>query len=139
MQVSYDKENDVLALSTGQIQHDGASLYDHVGVAVLFGTDGGRDIVGVEVMSASYWFSKGYDENEDTWLLGDKTHKLGMTTTDGDFVGYWQPYEYAPDEIPDPIGVEIKRLSMHVPAHIRKVLRNAYQARRGKFETIHSS
>ena len=139
MQVSYDKENDVLALSTGQIQHDGASLYDYVGVAVLFGTDGGRDIVGVEVMSASYWFSKGYNENEDTWLLGDKTDKVGMITTDGDFVGYWQPYEYAPDEVPDPIGVEIKCLSKHVPGRIRKVLRNAYLTRRGDFERIHSS
>ena len=139
MQVSYDKENDILALSTGQIQHDGASLYDYVGVAVLLGTDGGRDIIGVEVMSASYWFSKGYNENEDTWLLGDKTDKFGMITTDGDFVGYWQPYEYAPDEVPDPIGVEIKRLSEHVPGRIRKVLRNAYQTRRGDIERIHSS
>ena len=138
MQVSYDKENDVLALSTGQIQNDGASLYDYVGVAVLFGTDGGRDIVGVEVMSASYWFSKGYDEDEDTWLLGDETDKIGMITTCGDFVGYWQPYEYSPGEVPDPIGVEIKHVSKHVPACIRKALRNAYQARRSKLETTHS-
>ncbi len=139
MQVSYDKENDVLAISTGQIQHDGASLYDHVGVAVLFGTDGGQDIIGVEAMSASYWFCKGYDEDEDTWLLGNKTDNLGMITTDGDFVGYWQPYEHSPDEVPDPIGVEIKHLSKHVPARIRKALRDAYRARRGEFEGIRSS
>ena len=139
MQVSYDKENDVLALSTGHTQHDGASLYDHVGVAVLFGTDGGQDIIGVEAMSASYWFCKSYDEDEDTWLLGNKTDNLGMITTDGDFVGYWQPYEYAPDEVPDPIGVEIKHLSKHVPARIRKALRDAYRARQGDLERTRSS
>lgn len=139
MQVSYDKENDILAISTGQVQHDGASLYDYVGIAVLFGTDGGRDIIGVEVMSASYWLSKGYDEDEDTWLLGDKIDNLGMITTDGDFVGYWQPYEYAPDEVPDPIGVEIKHLSKHVPARIRKALRDAYQTRQGNLERVRSS
>ena len=139
MQVSYDKENDILALSTGQIQHDGASLYDHVGVAVLFGTDGGRDIIGVEVMSAGYWFCRDYDEDEDTWLLGDRTDSLGMTTTDGDFVGYWQPYKYAPDEVPDPIGVEIMHVSEHVPEHIRKALRDAYRTRQGDLERIRSS
>ena len=62
-----------------------------------------------------------------------------MITTDGDFVGYWQPYEHAPDEVPDPIGVEIKHLSKHVPARIRKALRDAYRARRGEFEGIRSS
>ena len=139
MQVSYDKENDILALSTGQIQHDGASLYDYVGVAVLFGTDGGRDIIGVEVMSASYWFSKDYDEDEDSWLLGDKTNNLGMVTTDGDFVGYWQPYEYAPDDVPDPIGLEIKHVSKHVPERVRKALRDSYQSRQGDLERIRSS
>ena len=139
MRVSYDKENDILAISTGQVQHDGASLYDYVGIAVLFGTDGGCDIIGVEVMSASYWLSKGYDEDEDTWLLGDKIDNLGMITTDGDFVGYWQPHEYAPDEVPDPIGVEIKHLSKHVPARIRKALRDAYQTRQGNLERVRSS
>ena len=139
MQAMYDKQDDLIYLSYGVRAEDGASLYDYVGVAALFGTEGGRDIIGVEIMSASYWFSKGYDEDKDTWLLGDRTDNLGMITTDGDFVGYWQPYEYAPHEVPDPIGVEIKQLSKHVPRRVRKALRDAYQSRRGDFEGIRSS
>ena len=121
MRVSYDKENDILALSTGQIQRDGASLYDYADVAVLFGTDGGRDIVGVEMMAASHWFSKGYNKEKDTWLLGDSTDNPDMITVDGDFVGYWQPYEADPRDVPDPIGVAVRRASIHMAEVSKKM------------------
>ena len=124
MRVSYDEENDILALSTGQVQRDGASLYDYTDVAALFGTDGGRDIVGVEMMAASHWFSKGYDKEKDTWLLGNSTDNPDMITVDGDFVGYWQPYDADPCEVPDPIGVAVMRASAHLGKVSEKVFAN---------------
>ena len=114
MRVSYDKEHDILALSTGQPQLDGASLYDYVGAAVLFGTDGGQDIVGVETMAASYWFGKGYDSETDTWVLGDTTEDTKMITEDGDFIGYWKSDEVDAAEVPDVIGVAIRNVSKHL-------------------------
>ena len=128
MRVSYDKENDILALSTGQVQRDGASLYDYTDVAVLFGTDGGRDIVGVEMMAASHWFSKGYDKENDTLLLGDSTDNPDMITVDGDFVGYWQPYKADPADVPDPIGVAVRQASIHLAKVSEKMFANVVKA-----------
>ena len=118
MRHSYDEEFDILSLSTGQPQLDGASLLDYMDIAAMFGTDGGQDIVGVEVMGASYWFRKGYDKEKDTWLLGDTTDNPKMITVDDDFVGYWQPDEDLPNEVPDPIGVVVHNASKHIPATV---------------------
>ena len=65
----------------------------------------------VTIMGAASWFNKGFDEASDKWLIGDTTDDLEMVTINGDFVGYWQPDRYDPNEVPDPIGVEIKHVA----------------------------
>ena len=121
MRVTYEEQDDILDFSTGVHTVDGSSIEEDVGVILHFGTDGGTDVVALTVMGASYWFRKGYDETSDTWLLGDTTSDPSLITKDGDFVGYWKPDEYDPDELPDPIGVEIKHASKHL-AGIRRQL-----------------
>ena len=114
MKVIYEKQDDLFDISRDVRIYDGASIDEDPGVVLHFGTDGGRDIVAVTVMGASYWFKKGYDETSDTWLLGDKTSDPSLITKDGDFVGYWKLDEFDPDELPDPIGVEIRHASKHL-------------------------
>ena len=121
MKVTYEEQDDILDFSTGVHTVDGASIEEDPGVVLHFGTDGGTDVVALTVMGASYWFKKGYDETSDTWLLGDTTSDPSLITKDGDFVGYWKPDEYDPDELPDPIGVEIKYASKHL-AGVRRQL-----------------
>ena len=139
MKAIYEKQDDLLYLSYGMCVKDGASLEDDPGVMLDLGTDGGCDIVAVTIMGASSWFKRGFDEASDKWLIGDTTDNLEMVTTDGDFVGYWQPDKYDPNESADPIGLEIKHVSKHVPGSIRKALREAYQAKQADLERIHSS
>lgn len=114
MKVTYEEQDDILDLSTGVHTVDASSIEEDVGVVLHFGTDGGCDIVAVTIMGASYWFRKGYDEMSDTWLLGDTTSDPSLITKDSDFIGYWKPDEFGPDELPDPIGVEIKHASKHL-------------------------
>lgn len=114
MKVAYDKQHDLLDLSTGVHIIDGSSIEEDVGVVLHFGTDGGCDIVAVSIMGASYWFKRGYDEASDTWLLGDTTSDPSLITNDGDFIGYWKPDEFDPDELPDPIGIKINHASKHL-------------------------
>ena len=121
MKVAYDRQHDLLDFSTGVHTVEGASIEDDPGVVLHFGTDEGTDVVALTVMGASYWFRKGYDEASDTWLLGDTTSDPSLITKDGDFVSYWKPDEYDPDELPDPIGVEIKHVSKHL-AGVRRQL-----------------
>lgn len=139
MKAIYEKQDDLLYLSYGERAKDGASLEADSGVMLDIGTDDGCDIVAITIMGASSWFDKGFNEASDKWLIGDMTDDLEMVTINGDFVGHWQPDRYDPSEAPDPIGVEIRHVSKHVPARIRKALRDAYQARHGAFEKIHSS
>ena len=39
-----------------------------------------------------------------------------MITENGDFVGYWQPYEDEPDAFMDPVGVLLRNASKHLAA-----------------------
>lgn len=139
MKVMYEEQDDLIYLSYGVCVKDGASLKEDPGVMLDLGTSGGCDIVAVTIMGAASWFNKGFDEASDKWLIGDTTGDLEMVTANGDFVGYWQPDMYDSDEVPDPIGVEIKHVSEHVPGHIRKALRDAYHTRQGGLERIRSS
>lgn len=139
MKAIYEKQDDLLYLSCGVRAKDGSSLEDDSGVMLDLGTDGGCDIVAVTIMGASSWFNRGFDEASDKWLIGSTTDAPGMVTVNGDFVGYWQPDIYDPDEVPDPIGVEIKHVSEHVPGHVRKALRDAYRTKQGDLEGIRSS
>ena len=127
MKAIYEKQDDLLYLSYGVRAKDGASLEDDPGVMLDLGADGGCDIVALTIMGASSWFDKGYDEVSDKWLIGSTTDVPGMVTVNGDFVGYWQPDRYDLDEVPDPIGVEIRHVTKNVSEHIHKALLDACQ------------
>ena len=53
LKVDYYPEDDILRSSTGQKAMDGATLWDAVNVEVDIGTDGGHDVVGFSILSAS--------------------------------------------------------------------------------------
>ena len=53
LKVDYYPDDDILRISTGQKAMDGATLWDAVNVEVDIGTDGGHDIVGFSILSAS--------------------------------------------------------------------------------------
>ena len=118
MRVIYDREANVLRIITDTPAATAASLLDDPGVAVELATDDGHDIVGLIVMGASAYIPLGesYDAAYDTLLLGRKTTTSGMITENGDFVGYWQPYEDEPDAFMDPVGVLLRNASKHLAA-----------------------
>ena len=122
MKVTYEEQDDLFDISKGSHICDGADLRDYNGVILHFGTDGGRDIVAVTVMGASYWFKKGYDETSDTWLLGDTNEEQSKVTTDDDFIGYW-PLEDEYEDSPIPIGFALLNASKHLASvrhHLEK-------------------
>lgn len=128
MKVSYDRQHDILDISEGP-SVDGSSIEYDPGVAVHFGTEGGRDIVAATVMGASSWFKKGYDETSDTWLLGDTVEEHSKVTTDGDFIGYW-PLEDEDKELPVPIGFALMNASKHLASvrhHLEEPVKAANQ------------
>ena len=47
-------------------------------------------------------------------MLGRTTDNPESITESGDFVGYWGPDQYFPDEYEVPIGVALKRASVHL-------------------------
>ena len=118
MRVIYDREANVLRIITDTPAATAASLLDDPGVAVELATDDGHDIVGLILMGASAYIPPGesYDAASDTLLLGRKTTTSGMITENGDFVGYWQPYEDEPDAFMDPVGVLLRNASKHLAA-----------------------
>ena len=116
MKAEYDKEADVLNLSTGVKAATSASLLDDPDIVVDLAAPHGHDIVGLSVMWASAYvhLKKGYDAETDTLLLGAKTDSPGSITKTGDFVGYWQAYEDDPDGFMDPVGVAVRHASKHL-------------------------
>ena len=128
MKVSYDRQHDILDISEGP-SVDGSSIEHDPGVAVHFGTDGGRDIVAATVMGASSWFKKGYDESSDTWLFGDTDQEHSRVTTDGDFLGYW-PLVDEDKDFPVPIGFALRNASKHLASvrhHLEKTVQPTKQ------------
>ena len=118
MLVSYDQQANVLRVTTDTPAATAASLLDDPGVAVELATADGHDIVGLIVMGASAYipFSKSYNAETDTLLIGRKTGDPKLTTENGDIVGYWEVDEDDTDGFRDPIGVAIKHASKHFAA-----------------------
>ena len=118
MRVYYDKEADVLLVRTSVQSATSASLLHDPDIVVDLSEPEGHDIVGLSVMWASGYLplKKGYDPEADTLLLGLQTTSPGMITENGDFVGYWQPYEDEPDGFMDPVGVLLRNASKHLAA-----------------------
>ncbi len=119
MRVSYDQEVDALRITTGTPEAISESLWDdeHHDIVVDLAAEDSCDIVGLDVMWASAYLplgKKGYDAESDTLLMGRTTSEPELITKNGDLVGYWQVDEDNPDGILNPIGVAIKRASVHL-------------------------
>ena len=125
MQVSYDKEGNVLHVTTEAPKATAASLLDDPGIAVELVAWNGHEIVGVIVMGASVYIplGLGYDSETDTLIMGTKTSDPALVTETGDFVGYWQVDEENPDGARDPIGVALKCASKHLAEVLAEVRR----------------
>ena len=140
LKVDYYPDDDILRISTGQKAMDGATLWDAVNVEVDIGTDGGHDIVGFSILSASAsvcpyfalahtrWLhqaGKGnpvasYDKETDTLTLGVSASDPSHRTADGGcIVGHWKPGEADGEDYWDIIGVSLKEASKHLAPHFR--------------------
>ena len=119
MRVRYHREVDALRITTGTPEAVSESLWDteHHDIVVDLVEEDSCDIVGLDVMWASAYLplgKKGYDAESDTLLMGRATSEPELITKNGDLVGYWQVDEDNPDGILNPIGVAIKRASVHL-------------------------
>ncbi|MCY4651927.1 MAG: DUF2283 domain-containing protein [Dehalococcoidia bacterium] len=117
MWVLYDQQVDVLRIMTDTPEAICASLlYDH-NIAVSLATEDGHDIVGLEILGASAFIplgNRGYDAETDTLTMGRTTGDPDLITENGDLVAYWQVDEEYPDRFRDPVGVAIRRASVHL-------------------------
>ena len=126
MKVKYYHTDDLLYIDTGTPDAVSASLLDASGIVLHLATKDGYDIVGVTVMGASAYLplgNGGYDVETDTLLMGRSTSDPEHITENGDIIGYWQLDEYDPsDGYRDPIGVAIRRASVHLAAVSAKLV-----------------
>ena len=122
--VYYDDEVDALRITTDAFRiaadkDEGTSppLWYNDDIVVDLATEDGHDIVGLGVLCASLYLPlgrKGYDAETDTLLMGDSTSDPVLITENDDFIGYWKVDEDYPDGFLDPIGVAVKRASVHL-------------------------
>ncbi len=125
MRVRYDPEVDALRVTTETPEVVCESLWDpeYHDVVVDLATEDGLDIVGLDVMWASTYLplgKRGYDAETDTLLMGRATTEPELISENGDIIGYWEMDEDEPDECLNPIGVAIKRASVHLGKVIPK-------------------
>ena len=119
MRVDYDRDANVLHVTTETPAATAASLLDEPSVAVELAAEDGHDIVGIIVMGASAYLPlpkdcKEYCVETDTLFIGEKAIDPNLVTRNGDIVGYWRKDEDDPDGFRDPIGVAIERASRHL-------------------------
>lgn len=119
MRVRYDPEVDALRITTDTPGVVSASLWDpeYDSVAVDLATDDGCEIVGLDVIWASTYLplgKNGYDADTDTLTMGKTTTDPELITENGDLIGYWHADRHEPGGYRDPIGVAIKRASVHL-------------------------
>ena len=117
MRVSYDEKDDVPHMTTGQRAATCAGLLSATDdVALELATSDGHDVIGIIAVGASGYFSpwKGYDAERDILTIGKTTDDPDLITENGDFVGYWQTDEEEPDGFRHPVGVAIRRASVHL-------------------------
>ena len=115
--VHYDSEIDALRVATDRDGDTSDSLWHNGDIVVDLATEEGLDIVGLGVLCASSYLplgKKGYDADTDTLLMGYSTPDPALITENGDFIGYWQVDEADPDGFRYPIGVVVKRASVHL-------------------------
>ena len=117
MRIIYDREVNVLRVITETPDAVSASLLYDPGIAIDLATEEGHEIVGITVMGASAFIPLGnrrYDADTDTLTMGRTTGDPDLITENGDLVAYWQVDEEDPDGFRDPIGVAIRRASVHL-------------------------
>ena len=122
--VYYDDEVDALRITTDAFRiaadkDEGTSppLWYNDDIVVDLATEDGHDIVGLGILCASLYLplgKKGYDAETDTLLMGDSTSDPALITENGDFIGYWKVDEDYSDGFLYPIGVVVKRASVHL-------------------------
>ena len=89
---------------------------------VFYGTPDGYDIVTLEVLGGSAVLPLGkiaYDSEADTLTLGETTDDPGRIFENADFVGYWAVTPKFPGKRMDPIGVSLRRTSVHLAPTLR--------------------
>ena len=133
MRVRYDREVDALRITTGTPEAISESLWDteHHEIVVDLAAEDSCDIVGLDVMWASVYLplgKRGYDPESDTLLMGRATSEPELITKNGDIFGYWQMDDDNPDGIPNPIGVAIKRASVHLASVSEEMSANLVSA-----------
>ena len=131
MRVRYDHEFDVLSIMTDTPEAICASLLDGPHIAVSLATEDGHDVVGVEIMGASAYLplgNSGYDAETDTLTMGRTADDPELVTRNCDLIGYWQVDECDADGFRDPIGVAIKRASVHLASASAKMSDNLVNA-----------
>ncbi len=117
MRIIYDHEVNVLRVITETPDAVSASLLDDPGIAIDLATEEGHEIVGITVMGASAYIplgNRGYDAKTDTLTMGQTTDDPDLITENGDLIAYWQVDEEHPEGFRDPIGVAVRRASVHL-------------------------
>ena len=127
MKAKYYEGDDLLWLTDGASGKDGSTLPDEALVGVEFPDAESREITGLEVISASHYFTSGYNPDADIWTLGN-VKGADLIEEHGDFVGYWQEYRFDDGDIElSLIGVELRKASKHIPSSVRKALRRKHR------------
>ena len=117
MRIVCDHEANVLRVISDTPDAVSASLIDDPGIAIELATEEGHEIVGFTVMGATAFLplgNRGYDAETDTLTMGRTTGDPNLITENSDLVAYWQVDEEEPDGFRDPIGIAIRRASVHL-------------------------
>ena len=126
MKAKYYEGDDLLWLTDGASGKDGSTLPDEALVGVEFPDAESREITGLEVISASHFFTSGYNPDADVWILGN-VKGADLVEVHGDFVGYWQNDGSGDGNLELMIiGVELRKASKHIPLSVRKALRRRH-------------
>ena len=116
MRAAYDKEADVLRVNIEQAIADTATLVYGPDLAVDVATEDGHDVVGFILSGATAYLplDRGYDAEQDVLTIGDSTDDPGFVTENGDLMAYWQVSDTDPTGPFDPIGLAVRRASVHL-------------------------
>ena len=116
LKVVYDKEVNILTLSTGEEGFTSTSLPDFWHIVLDLVSMESRYVVAVELAGASAFLPLGkrdYDDLKDQLVLGSVMEDAHIETN-GDIQTLWVPYKDDPDSFMDPVGVIICNASRHL-------------------------
>ncbi len=131
MRTMYSYEDDYLRLVTQIPSTVSASLLEDPGIVLDLATEDGQEVVGVEILGISAYVplgKNGYDADTDTLTMGRPTTDPELITENGDLIGYWHADKHEPGGYQDPIGVAIRRASVHLAKVSEKISANLVSA-----------